>query len=113
MAESNEAIKKILILTNKIYTWWTKKIFNRLVEEKSYEFQNLKEKINPNNLIYKYKTQGRSPKEFIDYQNMIDLFISFRDVNGNLQEVLKNQLEFKSDLGKIRKEIQNQNQKTK
>ena len=64
-------------------------------------------------MIDKYKNQGRSPKEFIDYQNMIDLFISFRDVNGNLQEVLKNQLEFKSDLGKIRKEIQNQNQKTK
>ena len=64
-------------------------------------------------MIYKCKNQGRSPKEFIDYQNMIDLFISFRDVNGNLQEVLKNQLEFKSDLGKIRKEIQNQNQKTK
>ena len=64
-------------------------------------------------MIYKYKNQGRNPKEFIDYQNMIDLFISFRDVNGNLQEVRKNQLEFKSDLGKIRKEIQNQNQKTK
>ena len=64
-------------------------------------------------MIDKYKNQGRSPKEFIDYQNMIDLFISFRDVNGNLQEVRKNQLEFKSDLGKIRKEIQNQNQKTK
>ena len=97
----------------KYTTWWTKKIFNRLVEEKSYEFQNLKEKINPNNLIYKYKTQGRSPKEFIDYQNMIDLFIGFRDVNVNLQEVLKNQHEFKSDLGKIRNENHNQNQKTK
>ena len=106
-------IKRFWYWQIKYTTWWTKKIFNRLVEEKSYEFQNLKEKINPNNLIYKYKTQGRSPKEFIDYQNMIDLFIGFRDVNVNLHEVLKNQLEFKSDLGKIRKEIQNQNQKTK
>ena len=36
-----------------------KKKFNKLVEEKSYEFQNLKEKINPNNLIYNYKTEGK------------------------------------------------------
>ena len=36
-----------------------KKRFNKLVEEKSYGFQNLKEKINPNNLIYNYKTEGK------------------------------------------------------
>ena len=36
------------------------KIFIELVEEKSYKFQNLKENINPNNLIYKYKTKGVS-----------------------------------------------------
>ena len=39
------------------------KLFNELVEEKSYEYQNSKEKINPNNLIYKYETEGRSPKD--------------------------------------------------
>ena len=39
-----------------------KKRFNKLVEEKSYGFQNLKEKINPNNLIYNYKTEGKKEK---------------------------------------------------
>ena len=37
MVESNELIKKILISTE-----IKKKIFSRLVEEKSYEFNNLK-----------------------------------------------------------------------
>ena len=27
--------------------------------------------INPDNLIYKYKTEGRSPKDFSVYQNLI------------------------------------------
>ena len=31
-----------------------KKILNELVEEKSYEFQNSKEEISPNNLVYEY-----------------------------------------------------------
>ena len=60
-----------------------KKIFNELAEEKSFEFQNLKEKINPNNLIYRYKTEVISPKDFSDYQNPIDLFINLRDGNIN------------------------------
>ena len=49
-----------------------KKVFNDLPEEKHYEVQNLKEKINPNNLIYKYKPEWRSPKGFSNYQNPIE-----------------------------------------
>ena len=33
----------------------------------SSEFYNLEQKINPDNLIYKYKTKGRSPKDFSVY----------------------------------------------
>ena len=95
-------LKRILISTD-IVDHLKKKIFNKLVEEKSYEFQNLKEKINPNNLIYKYKTEGRSPKDFSNYQNLMNLFINLRDVNVNPGEVLKNQNDFKSDLGEIKK----------
>ena len=70
-------LKRILILIEIVYHLKNvKKIFNELVEEKSYEFQNLKEKINPSNLIYKYKTKGRSQKNFSNYQKPIDLFIS-------------------------------------
>ena len=73
MVESIELIKKKLIL--KKIVWKTKKIFNELVKEKYLEFQNLKEKMNPNSLIYKYKTEAISPKGFSNYQNVIDLFI--------------------------------------
>ena len=65
-------------------------MFNELVEKKSFKFQNLKEKINPNNLIYKFKTEGISPKDFSNYQNLIDLCINLRDGNINLREVSKN-----------------------
>ena len=64
-----------------------------------------RKKINPDNLIYKYKTEGRSPKDFKNYQNLMDLFKSLRDGNVNPREVLKNQNNFKLDRGKTRKGI--------
>ena len=51
----------------------------------------------------KCKTEGRSSKDFSNYQNLIDLFINLRDGNVNPREVLKNQINFKPDLGKIKK----------
>ena len=58
---------KILISTEIVYHLMDKNsIFNRLVEEYSYQFQNLKRKINHNNLIYKHKTERRSPKDLSD-----------------------------------------------
>ena len=42
-------------------------------------------------------------KDFSNYQNPIELFINFRDGNINSREVLKDQTNFKSDLGKIKK----------
>ena len=92
----------VLISTEIVYHL-KKKIFNKFVEEKSYEFQKLKEKISPNNLIYKYKTQGRVPKDFSNYQNLRDLFIDLRDGNVNQREVSKNEIDLKSDLGEILK----------
>ena len=47
-----------------------------------------------------------SPKDFINYQNLIDLFKNLRDGNINPKEALKNQTNFKSDLGEKEKEIQ-------
>ena len=65
-------------------------------------------------MIYTYKTEGRSPKYFSNYQNLIDLFIDLRYGNLNPKEVLKNQINFKADLDekKKKKEIENQKQKT-
>ena len=56
-------------------------------------------------MIYKNKTEGSSPKDFRNYQNLIDLFKNLRDGSINSKKVLKNQNNFKSDLGEIKKEI--------
>ena len=66
-------LKRIFTFTEIVYHLMNKKLFSRLVQEKSYEFQNLKEKINPKNLIYNYKAEGKSQKYFSGYQNQIDL----------------------------------------
>ena len=62
-----------------------------------------RKKIDPNKLIYECKTEERSPKDFRDYQNPVDLFKNLKDSNVNPREVLKNPINFKSDLGKIKK----------
>ena len=60
-------------------------------------------------MIYNFKTEGKSLKDFSDYQNPIHLFIHLRDGNVNPREVLKNQIRsisisnFKSDLGDIKR----------
>ena len=64
-------------------------------------------------MIYNYKTKGRIPKDFSNYQKSIDLFINLRDGNINPKETLKNQTNFKSDIGDIKKKIKNQKKKTK
>ena len=52
---------------------------------------NLEKGINTANLIYKYQTEGKSPRDFNNYQNFIDLFINLRDGNLSPREGLKNQ----------------------
>ena len=53
-------------------------------------------------MIYDFKTEGRSPKEFRGYRSPLKLFENLRDGDGNLKEVLKNQVKFKSHLSKIK-----------
>ena len=49
-------------------------IFNELVEERASIFTDLKNKIDSANLIFKFKTERRSLKDFRDYQNLVALF---------------------------------------
>ena len=49
------------------------------------------------------ETEGISPKDLSNYQNLIDLFINSRDASINPREVLKDQINFKSDLDEIKK----------
>ena len=44
-----------------------------------------------------------SPKDLNNYQNPINLFKRLTDVNIIPKEVLKNQINFKPDLGEIKK----------
>ena len=54
-------------------------------------------------MIYKYKTEGISPKYFRNHQNLIELLKDLQDGNINPKEVLKDQINSKSDLGEIKK----------
>ena len=64
-------------------------MFNELVKEGSSEFMNFEKRINPDNLVYQYKTEGIPPKAFGNYQDPIKLFIGLRDGNINPKEALK------------------------
>lgn len=47
-------------------------------------------------MIRNYKTEGRTPKDFRNYQSPIELFGNLRDGNVNPREILKSQINFKS-----------------
>ena len=49
-------------------------ILDRLVKERALEFSDIKDKIDPNNLVYIFKTGGNEPKEFSNYQMPLKLF---------------------------------------
>ena len=54
-------------------------------------------------MICKYKTEGRSLKDFRNHQNLTELFKDLRDCNITLKKVLKDQINLKSDLVEIKK----------
>ena len=41
-----------------------KEIFNELLNERAHEYDNLKNKIDPNEFVYSYKTEGNSSKDY-------------------------------------------------
>ena len=49
------------------------KKINKLIKESSSEFCKLEKRINSDNLIYEYKTLGRSLRDFRNYHNLIKL----------------------------------------
>ena len=62
-----------------------------------------KKGVNPDNLIYKYKNEGKTPKDFRNHRNPVELFKDLRDGNINPNEVLKNLINLKSGLGETKK----------
>ena len=67
-------------------------IFSKLLQEKAFEFNNLNDKINSNELTYQFKTEGRSLKDSRDYQNPTELLKNLKDGNVNSKEVLKSEI---------------------
>ena len=104
MVEFNELVKKDFNIDGgSIPFSEQRKIFDKLVKGRSSEFKYLEKRINPDNLIYKYKIEEMTPKGFRNSQNPIELFKDLRDGNINPKEVLKDQINFKSDLCGIKK----------
>ena len=68
-----------------------KETFNELVRERALEFSDIKDKIDPNNLIYVYSTGKSNPKGFGNYQMPMKLFEDLRDGEIDPKEILKNQ----------------------
>ena len=79
-----------------------KEIFNRLVSERALKFTEIKDKIDLNNLVFKFSGSENKSKDFGNYQMSLKLFEDLRDGNINLKEVLKNQARFKSDFSEIK-----------
>ena len=73
---------------------------------------NLDEKINLDDLIYRYK--GKTPDENFDaYDNALNLIDKIKNGEIKLAEAKNDQIKFESNLGKIKKGNNKRNQKTK
>ena len=77
-------------------------LFSRLVEERAHEFFDIKDNIDLNKLVYKFKTGVNEPKDFTNYQIPWKLSEDLREGDINPKEVLKNQARFKLDLSEIK-----------
>ena len=75
-----------------------KEIFNKLVEERLEEIINLDEKVNPDNLIYRYKDPNADVK-FNDFDNALDILNKVKEGEISLAHAENDQIKFKSSLG--------------
>ena len=52
----------------------TKRNINKLLNKRASEFVDIKDKIDLNKLIYNFKTEGKIPKEFRNFQTPLKLY---------------------------------------
>ena len=62
-------LKKILIYTERVYHLMNEKKYLIDLLKKSLMNLIIKKKINPNNLIYEFENEEKTPKDFSNYQN--------------------------------------------
>ena len=79
-----------------------KEIFNGLVDERLEKITDLDERVNSDDLIYRYKGKIAGAK-FDEFDNVLDIIDKIRDGKTNLDDVKNNQQKFKSYLREIKK----------
>ena len=79
-----------------------KEIFNKLVDEKLEKITDLDEKVNHDDLIYRYKGKIADIK-FDEFDNALGIINKIRDGKKDLAEIKNNQQKFKYYLGEIKK----------
>ena len=79
-----------------------KEIFNELVDERLEEITDLDEKVNSDNLIYRYKGRTADAK-FDKFDNALDIIDKIRNDEASLTDLKSNQAKFKSNLSEVKK----------
>ena len=79
-----------------------KNIFNEPVDERLEKIIDLDERVNSNDLIYRYKGKNVDAK-FDEFDNALDIINKIRDGKTDLADVKNNQQKFKSYLGETKK----------
>ena len=83
-----------------------KEIFNELVGESFEEITDLDEKVNNDNLIYRYKGWTADAK-FEKFNNALDIIDKIRNSKTSLTDVKSNRTKFKSNLTEVKKAYKN------
>ena len=83
-----------------------KEIFNELVGESLEEITDLDEKVNNDNLIYRYKGWTADAK-FEKFNNALDIIDKIRNSKTSLTDVKSNWAKFKSNLTEVKKAYKN------
>ena len=87
-----------------------KEIFNELVDERLEKITDLDERVNSDDLIYRYKRNTADTK-LDKFDNALDIINKIRDGKTDLAHVKNNQQKFKSYLGKTKKGNKSKEQK--
>ena len=78
-----------------------KEIFNKLIDERLEKITDLNERVNRNDLIYRYKGKV-ADRKFDEFDNALDIINKIRDGKEDLADVKNNQQDFKLYLGEIK-----------
>ena len=77
------------------------KTFNKLLDERVDEIQEISKKIKYNNLTYHYVTPGITPTNFIEFRGPLHIFKETKNCDKTIQTAEKEQLKLKSKLSEI------------